>query len=162
MEKIDFKHISLYTSPKESPGYLLWRISTKWRDSIENVLKPFNLTHPQFVILATLAWLTKDGNKVSQIVIGKMAGLDPNTTSQILRGLEKKKFIKRTQSVDERSKNPVITSAGNIILSEALLLVEQADKDFFTLLENSEINVMVKLFQKLITQDISANKSVTV
>lgn len=151
MEKIDFKHISLYTSPKESPGYLLWRISTKWRDSIENVLKPLNLTHPQFVILATLAWLTKDQNKISQVTVGKMAGLDPNTTSQILRGLEKKKFIRRTQSVDERSKNPIITSVGNIILSEALPLVEQADKDFFSLLKDDEVNSMVKFFQKLTT-----------
>lgn len=149
MEKIDFRHISLYASPQESPGYLLWRMSTKWRDSIEDVLKPLNLTHPQFVILATLAWLTKDGNKVSQVAIGRMAGLDPNTTSQIIRGLEKKKFVKRTQSVDERSKNPIVTATGSTILSKALPLVEQADKDFFALLEGTEVSTMVKLFQKL-------------
>jgi DNA-binding MarR family transcriptional regulator len=150
MERTNFKHISAFDSPGESPGYLLWHVSTKWRSSIEDVLKAVQLTHPQFVILATLAWLTKDGDKVSQVTIGKMAGLDPNTISQILRTLEKKKFIKRVHSVDERSKNSILTSDGNSILSQALPLVEQADKKFFESLRNNDINTLKKLFQKLI------------
>src|SRR3990172_12382089 len=110
MGTVNFKHISIHTTPDESPGYLLWRVSMQWRSSIEKVLKPFHLTHPQFVILAALGWLTKDGNTVNQLDIGRMAGLDPNTTSQILRGLDTKKLIKRIHSVDARSKNPIVTS----------------------------------------------------
>lgn len=149
MGKVNFKHISLYKTPDESPGYLLWRVSTLWRSTIEGVLKPLNLTHPQFVVLATLGWLTKDQNTVNQIDISRMAGLDPNTTSQIIRGLEVKKFIKRTQTVDERSKNPIITPLGASVLAKALPAVEKADNNFFAKLKTSQIDDIVKLFQKL-------------
>lgn len=149
MSEINFKHISLYKTPDESPGYLLWRVSTQWRSAIEKTLKLLNLTHPQFVLLATLAWLTKDDKRVSQIDIGRMAALDPNNTSQILRSLEAKKFINRKHSVDERSKNPVITDLGWAVLTKALPAVEQADAQFFSKLMDSEVNTMVQLFQKL-------------
>ncbi|MGE0009703.1 MAG: MarR family winged helix-turn-helix transcriptional regulator [Candidatus Babeliales bacterium] len=149
MNEINFKHISLYKSPEESPGYLLWRVSTQWRSSIEKVLKPLDLTHPQFVVLATLAWLTKEGNKVSQIDVGRMAALDPNSTSQILRGLEAKKFIKRKHSIDERSKNPVLTELGSTTLAQAMPAVEQADIQFFARLTDNQIKTIVPLFQTL-------------
>ncbi len=150
MEKINFKHISVYKTPDESPGYLLWRVSTQWRSAIEEVLKPLNLTHPQFVVLATLGWLTKDGNTVNQVEVGRMAGLDPNTASQILRGLEAKKFIKRAHSVNERSKNPVVTPIGAEVLAQALPAVEQADIQFFAKLMDGQLETIVQLFLKLV------------
>ncbi len=150
MTKLDFKHISAYEVPEESPGFLLWQVSTQWRSSIENILKPLNLTHPQFVILASLAWLTKDGELVSQVAIGKAATLDPNTTSQILRSLEIKKFIIRSRSLDERTKNPSLTDLGSKVLSKALPAVEKADAKFFSVFDNKEIKELIKCFQKLI------------
>jgi DNA-binding MarR family transcriptional regulator len=89
----DFKKISIHSGPKQSPGFLLWHVSTSWRSSIEAVLKTFGLTHPQFVVLATTGWLTKNGDFATQVMIGKIAGLDPNTNSQVIKGLEKKEFI---------------------------------------------------------------------
>jgi DNA-binding MarR family transcriptional regulator len=89
-ERPNFKKISIHEAPKQSPGFLLWHISTSWRSSIEAVLKIFGLTHPQFVILATTGWLTRNGELTTQAAIGKMAGLDPNTTSQIITSLEKR------------------------------------------------------------------------
>ncbi|GAB4226014.1 MAG: hypothetical protein Tsb0021_01570 [Chlamydiales bacterium] len=88
-KSIDFKKISVHKGPETSPGFLLWHVSTSWRNCIECALKKFDLTHPQFVVLASLGWLTREENLVSQAIVGKMAGLDPNTTSQIIRGLEK-------------------------------------------------------------------------
>ena len=149
-KKVNFKHISSFEAPRESPGYLLWRVSTQWRSAIEVVLKPLNLTHPQFVVLAALAWLTKEGDKVSQVAVGSMAGLDPNTTSQILRSLEAKKYIKRTHSVDERSKNPAVTASGAKVLTQALPAVEQADKTFFAQLKDKQVSTLVTMFQKLL------------
>ena len=148
-KQVSFKHISMYQSPNNSPGYLLWRVSMQWRNTIEKLLKQYNLTHPQFVVLATIAWLTKDGKKVNQVEVGRMAGLDPNTTSQIVRGLEDKKYIKRKQTVDERSKNPIVTPLGATLLSKALPVVEKGDSYFFEKLNNNEIDSMIKLFQKL-------------
>ena len=149
MIKVNFEKVSLHTTPEGSLGYLLWRVSTQWRGIIEGVLKPLDLTHPQFVVLATCAWLTKDSNRVSQIEIGKMANLDPNTTSQILRGLEAKDFITRIRA-DERSKNPILTVKGYQVLQKALPAVEKADQEFFKLLNSQQANELVKLIKILI------------
>lgn len=151
MNKTDIQTLTMFKNPEESPGYLLWHVSLAWRSSIEDTLKKFDLTHPQFVVLATIAWLTKNGEYISQIDISKASGLDPNTTSQILRGLEAKNFIKRMRSLNERSKNPNFTELGSNTLNKALPAVEKADLNFFDPLSSKEIKTFIKIFQKLIT-----------
>src|ERR1700733_12340966 len=101
-ETLNFEKISVHDTPKQSPGFLLWHISISWRSSIESVLKGLGLTHPQFVVLVTVGWLTKNGDLITQVAIGKMAALDPNTNSQIIKGLEQKQLIQRVQSSDGR------------------------------------------------------------
>lgn len=150
MNKVKVEELTLFKTPEESPGFLLWHISLSWRNLIEDALKPLNLTHPQFVVLATTAWLTRNDGHINQIDVSKAAGLDPNTTSQILRGLEKKNFIKRVRSLNERSKNPLLTSLGYGILNKALPAVEKADLKFFEALSAPEMNNMMKIFQKII------------
>jgi DNA-binding MarR family transcriptional regulator len=148
-KNINFKEISVHQEPERSPGFLLWHISTSWRGSIETVLKGFDLTHPQFVVLATLGWLTRNGDLVTQAAIGKMACLDPNTTSQIIKGLEQKELIKREQSSDGRAKNPLLMSKGNEILAKALPAVETKDVQFFDSLSAKEMECLIHIFQKL-------------
>jgi DNA-binding MarR family transcriptional regulator len=147
---INFDSLSMHNTPEESPGYLLWRVSIAWRSRIENVLKPLNLTHPQFVVLAALAWLTRKGTFVSQVDISRISGLDPNTTSQVLRSLEAKKYITRMRSVDERSKNPMLTDHGSEVLSKALPAVEQADTEFFALLTSDKTDILKNIFRTLL------------
>ncbi len=147
--------ITLYETPKQSPGFLLWHVSTSWRSSIETVLKTFDLTHPQFVILATLGWLTREGDLVTQRSVGKMAGLDPNTASQVFQSLEQKKLLIRKASCDARAKNPILTQKGKDALTAALPAVEKADVHFFQNLSPEESKTILNLFQKLIpTKDI--------
>jgi len=148
-DKINFETISAHDTPKQSPGFLLWHISTSWRTSLESVLKILKLTHPQFVVLATIGWLTKDGSLVTQVAIGKMAGLDPNTNSQIIKGLEQKELIKRVQSSDGRAKNVSLTPSGSLRLKQALPEVEKADSHFFHILSSHERNTLTEIFQKL-------------
>lgn len=148
-KNVNFQEISVHETPKRSPGFLLWHISTSWRSSIETILKSMGLTHPQFVVLASLGWLTRKGDRVTQAAIGRMAGLDPNTTSQIIRGLEQKSLIKREQSPDGRAKNPILTAEGNQILTQALPAVETIDAQFFNSLSNKEMEYMIRIFQKL-------------
>lgn len=150
MKKVNFEKISVHDVPENSPGFLLWHISTSWRSFIESVLKPLGLTHPQFVILATTGWLTKEGESTTQIAISNMAGLDPNTTSQIIKGLEKKDLIKRTSSSDGRAKNPFLTTKGKDLLSKALPAVELKDAHFFDVLTKSELKTAISLFRKLL------------
>lgn len=148
-KNVNFKEISIHDTPDQSPGFLLWHVSTIWRRSIELTLKSKGLTHPQFVILATIGWLTRKGDLIAQAVVGKMAGLDPNTVSQIIRGLEQKEFIMRKKSADSRAKNPILTEKGSDILKRALPAVEKKDAEFFHKLTGEEREYMVSIFQKL-------------
>jgi DNA-binding MarR family transcriptional regulator len=148
--EMDFKKISVHETPKKSPGFLLWHVSTAWRSRIEAELKTLGLTHPQFVILATTGWLTRNGEPVTQVAIGKMAGLDPNTNSQILKGLEKKGLIHRGQSTDGRAKNVTLTPKGSKLLNRALPAVENEDNSFFNPLSTEELNLMVQVYQRLV------------
>ncbi|MBM3893340.1 winged helix-turn-helix transcriptional regulator [Candidatus Dependentiae bacterium] len=152
MSNLNFKHISAHEKPEQSPGFLLWHVSTAWRSSIEAVLKLLDLTHPQFVVLATLGWLTRNGDRITQAALCTMTGIDPNTTSQILRGLEAKKLIKRVPSLDPRAKNPMLTAKGSELLIKALPAVEEADGQFFKELTEKESIAMLSIFQKLIAK----------
>lgn len=153
-KNVNFKDISVHDTPNRSPGFLLWHVSTAWRGSIELMLKSMGLTHPQFVILATLGWLTRKGDRVTQAVVGKMAGLDPNTVSQIIRGLEQKELIIREKSSDGRAKNPILTIKGSDMLKKAMPAVETKDAEFFHNLTLEENESMIDIFQKLIPKNM--------
>ncbi len=152
-KNVNFKEISVHDTPDRSPGFLLWHVSTAWRGSIELTLKSIGLTHPQFVILATLGWLTRKGDRVTQAVVGKIAGLDPNTVSQIIKGLEQKELIMRKKSSDGRVKNPILTMKGSDILKRALPAVERKDAEFFHNLTVGEREYIIDIFQKLIPKN---------
>jgi DNA-binding MarR family transcriptional regulator len=151
-KKVNFKEISVYDNPDRSPGFLLWHVSTAWRGALEKLLKPLGLTHPQFVILATLGWLTRKGDRVTQAAVGKMAGLDPNTASQVIRGLEQKELITREKSADGRVKNPILTIKGADLLQSTLPAVETKDAEFFHRLTAQEMNYMLVIFWKLVSK----------
>lgn len=140
---------SAHEGPKHSPGFLLWHVSTSWRGAIEAVLKKMGLTHPQFVVLATTGWLTREGELVTQAAIGKMAGLDPNTNSQVIKGLEQKGLLQRASSRDARAKNVSLTQKGSEILAAALPAVEGADAVFFSALSKKELSATMSIFLKL-------------
>lgn len=116
----DWRHASGYAGPEASPGFLLWLVSTTWRRQVEAALAPLGLTHPQFVTMASLAWLTRKGAPVSQAALGRHVRLDPNTMSQILRGLEKRGLIERRKGRDSRAKNPSLTRAGAELVRRAV------------------------------------------
>ncbi len=103
------------------------------------------------MVLATTGWLTRNGELATQAAIGKMAGLDPNTTSQIIRGLEKKELIKREASSDGRAKNTKPTTQGTELLTQALPAVEQEDSKFFKVLSPQELEKLVRIFQKIMS-----------
>jgi DNA-binding MarR family transcriptional regulator len=92
-------------------------------------------------------WLTRTKENASQAAIARQAGLDPNTTSQILRSLQTKKLIERVRSADERSKDPRLTPLGARTLSKALPAVEEADAQFFASLNLKKTNILTALQQ---------------
>ena len=75
-----------FSSAQDSPGFLLWQVTNRWQAAIRAALKPLGLTHVQFVLLASLAWLDADG-AVTQRALANHAAVDPMMCSQVLRAL---------------------------------------------------------------------------
>lgn len=146
----DFRKISHFEGPEQSPGFLLWQVSTRWRREIEAALATLNLTHPQFVLLASLGWLTRHQEDVTQVELARHCRTDINMTSQVLRSLEKKGYIERhRREGDERSKLPRLTGTGAKLVEKAIPLVESVDDDFFGKLGSKKTKVCIEILQKL-------------
>jgi DNA-binding MarR family transcriptional regulator len=128
---VDWKRTTRFAGPEDSPGFLLWQVGSAWRRAIEQALAPLGLTHPQFVALACLGWLTRDGAPVVQATLGRQMRTDPNTVSQILRGLEARGLVTRERGTDDRTRRPQLTPEGARTVAEAVPLVEAVDAAFF-------------------------------
>ena len=124
---------------EKSTGLLFMRVYNKWHSMIKKELKKMNLTHPQFVVLASLAYLLQDSDEVTQVMISKLSGIDVMTVSQILSLLEKHDFVKRKEhSRDTRAKAVILNKKGEEILQKAVPLIEQIDEIFFKKLDTDE------------------------
>lgn len=150
MKKEEWKKITQFTGPEDSPGFLLWQVSTEWRRQVENALVPLNITHPQFVILASTGWLTREKYEVSQVELARHCKIDVTMTSQILRALEKKGLIERRQrEANEKSKFPHLTKLGMALVKKAIPLVEKVDIQFFERL-GRDVGSCVDLLKNLL------------
>jgi len=151
MKDIAWKKISQFEGPEQSPGFLLWQASTKWRREIETALATIGLTHPQFVLLASLGWLTRNNSEVTQVELARHCSTDVNMTSQVLRSLEKKGYIERLRRKgDERSKLPRLTETGAKLMEQAIPLVEKVDDNFFGKLAQDATEKYVAILSQLI------------
>ena len=149
MKNSAWKKITQFEGPEQSPGFLLWQVSTKWRRQIESALKTVGLTHPQFVLLASLGWLTREGCCISQVELARHSGTDSTMTSQVLRTLEQKGYITRTEHAgDARSKFPVVTKSGAALIAQAVPFVEAVDDAFFKGI-GLETNECVRILRQL-------------
>jgi DNA-binding MarR family transcriptional regulator len=74
--------------PGESSGFLLWHVTLRWQRAISRALRPLDLTHLPFVVLAYTGRLNQHAEHPSQIAIAELTGTDVKMTSQVLRSLE--------------------------------------------------------------------------
>ncbi|MDP9431305.1 MAG: MarR family transcriptional regulator [Actinomycetota bacterium] len=117
-----------------SPGLLLWRVTNAWQAAQRAALRPFDLTHVQFVLLASLAWHQGE-SPVTQRQLAQHAGADPMMTSQVLRTLEAKGLVeRRPHPTDARARALIATPPGVDLANRANAAVERADRDYFAVL----------------------------
>ena len=133
----------------ESYGLLFWQVSTLWQRKIKESLRPYDLTHTQYVILAVTQELNDRNTEVTQKEISDFSMIDVMTVSKTLRLLENKNLINReNHSSDTRAKRIKNTVAGEEMLQTVSPIIEMVDKDFF--FENKEdLDAFIRLLVKL-------------
>lgn len=121
-------------SPGDFEGFLFWRASLRWQRMITAVLRPFNLTHVQWVLLVG-AWLMEidDGQAPSQRELAEHNATDVMMTSQVLGTLEKRGLIVRPRDPrDKRVRRVSATPEGAELAERSLAVVDAADTEFFS------------------------------
>jgi DNA-binding MarR family transcriptional regulator len=130
---------SEHTDADESPGLLLWQVTNQWQALQRATLKPFDLTHVQFVLLASLTWLDVDG-PVTQRQLADHAATDPMMTSQVLRSLEERGLVRRAPHPDDgRARALTVTPKGRAFANKAVVAVEACDNEFFDVLGKDKV-----------------------
>ncbi|MCO6008219.1 MarR family winged helix-turn-helix transcriptional regulator [Actinoallomurus purpureus] len=118
--------------PDDSPGFLLWQVTLRWQRTMTATLAPLDLTHVQFVLLATTWWLNTHGEEPNQLTLARRAVTDIKMTSQVLRKLEEKGLLgRRVDPADTRARRLRVTERGAEVARTAISAVEAADAEFF-------------------------------
>ena len=118
----------------QSPGLLLWRVTNRWQAAMRAALAPHELTHVQYVLLASLTWLSdrEPERLVTQADLAGFAATDPMMTSQVVRTLERAGLVERLpHPTDGRARVLRPTAEGVAAARGATADVEAADAAFF-------------------------------
>lgn len=133
---------------EESTGFLLYNLTTLLQRRMKRELDTLDITHMQFVLLATLKRLSKNSKAVTQIEIATESKADKMMVSKVLRTLQTKGFVTREEhSTDTRAKTILLTQSGNVMLQKGFAIVKKVEKDFFSCLDNQTetFNTAIKL-----------------
>ena len=118
--------------PAAGPGFALWRVSNAWQRAVRSALEPWGLTHAQAIVLATLDAVGGNG-QAKQHQVAQAAGMDPMTTSQVVRVLESKELVKRAKHPEDgRAVTLTLTQKGKRVLSKAMPAIAEVDERFFS------------------------------
>jgi MarR family transcriptional regulator, organic hydroperoxide resistance regulator len=118
-------------------GFALWQLSNKWQRGMNIVLKDYELTHVQFILIEGMTLLENVYENISQKALSDHANANPMMTSKVIRSLEEKGLILRTNSeTDSRAFNLSLTKEGKSIYKKVIKNVKVYDEQFFSSLGN--------------------------
>jgi DNA-binding MarR family transcriptional regulator len=139
---IDFTQ-TRYTGPTDSLGYLLYQSANLWRRQMNARLSDVGLTYIQFVFLIGLAWLTRNGEGITQKDLGRYCKASRALTSQVIRLLERRRLIAQAvKPGDARARILKLTAEGTRRVKQALPMLDQTEDTF--LAEQPDLKRRVK------------------
>lgn len=99
-------------------GYALAAAAHEWRAELAEALADVAVTPSQFFILASLLHSHRRGSEApTQRRLAELSGMDPNTASQVLRGLERRGIVSRTRRAQDSRSVAVELSADGLELA---------------------------------------------
>ncbi|WP_406335124.1 MarR family winged helix-turn-helix transcriptional regulator [Streptomyces sp. NBC_00203] len=110
---------------KATPGFLVWRLSMKWRVAVDRAVAPLGLTHAQYSLVASLYGMDREGLRPSQRRLADHTGLEALYVSKLARALEAAGLVDRTRDpADPRAIQLTLTDEGREIARRAIRVVQ--------------------------------------
>lgn len=118
--------------PQDDIGYLVWQILKFWQRGKHRILDEFGITASQLEVMGAIYHRGEEDREVTQILLSQDTNIDPMTISTILRNLQKKGLIDRTESkTDTRARSVRITEQGNELFVKAIARVREQQEYLF-------------------------------
>lgn len=106
-------------------GYLVWRLSMRWRANVDRVVAPHGLTHATYSVLASLYALTQSNAAPRQRELADVTGLEPAYISKLIGTLERDGFVSRVAHPDDtRAMQLTLTRSGRATIERAVVTVQ--------------------------------------
>ena len=121
-------------------GLLIWQVSNYWQTNLRKILKDYNLTLNEYLILESIKRLQRNKNEIAQNEISIYAGIDISVASVTFKLLESKKLIVRIIKKDNRKKIIEMLVSGNNLYNKISPLVLEKEKNIFDKLQNESNN----------------------
>lgn len=136
---------------EDSPGFLLWQTTMIWQRLIRKALETYDLSHAQFVIMATLLWFEAHNYDTTQVCLINWSKLDKMTVSNSLKKLANRGLVNRLEhKKDTRAKSVFLTEKGRKLVYQLIPLVEGVDSTFFSKASSQEQKNLIQILSKLV------------
>ena len=114
------------STPSPTPGFLVWRLSMKWRAAVDRAVGHLGITHAQYSLLASLYGIELSGHAPSQRELADQTGLDPIYVSKLARALERSGLMTRVADpTDTRAVRLGLTDQGRSTIRAAIDVVHE-------------------------------------
>ena len=119
-------------SVSQNTGFSIWHVVNLWQKIQKDALSPFEMTPVQYLLIAGWAELGENNRSIKQSTLAQHCRTDAMMTSQVIRTLEKRGLVRRTQhKKDGRAIAVQLTEFGQNQFAAAMPAVSQADAQFF-------------------------------
>jgi MarR family transcriptional regulator for hemolysin len=134
-------------------GYTLLHAAQTWRTEATAVLAPHGLTVPQFLVMMELYRRARhEAAPLSQADVRKRLGMDANTVSQIVRGLERRGMVLRTPHPDDaRARALILTEAGFAAARDASADSRALNDRYFAVISTEQRAALARTLETLST-----------
>ncbi|MEU8760750.1 MarR family transcriptional regulator [Streptomyces sp. NPDC048659] len=112
-------------SENATAGFLVWRLSMKWRVAVDRALAPLGMTHAQYAVMASLHGMGRSGRRPSQRELADHTGLEALYVSKLVRALESAGSVTRTRDpADPRAIRLELTDQGRDATRRAIRVIQ--------------------------------------
>ena len=106
-------------------GFLVWRLSMKWRVAVDRAVAPLGMTHAQYALMASLYGMGRSGQRPSQRELADHTGLEALYVSKLARALESSGLVARTRDpADPRAIRLELTEQGRDVTRRAIKVIQ--------------------------------------